>query len=406
MRPRPRNHKSSELLEALRIRYSVTHVEIAPSGDTQHMTQAESPINDLTYVEYRENLEHPDGDEEQLIDKIIASLRENNERAFKKYKKGIRDAHAKSHGILRGEMTVLPDLPEHLRQGVFATPKTYTIIARLSTTSGALRSDQVRGVRGLGLKVLEVDGDRLIEDGETTQDFVFVTEPRFPFKDTLEYSQDGMRSAKMLSYLPDIGVMGLSLFLRGAGRVLSLFGRKLPFKYSLFAKPNTLTLGETFYTAAPLQYGKYVAKLSVAPLSDSVTALTGKKVGRGHDAHTAAVVEFFKNNTAGYLVSAQLCTDTKTMPIEDATTEWPTDESPYQPVAKITYGRQDAHSTRRQEWGDDELSFNSWRAIADHKPLGSINRLKRRVYDASSDFRHTKNNKPQIEPRVPADIPS
>jgi hypothetical protein len=369
------------------------------------MTQAESPMNGLTYVEYREDLESPTDDEQQLIEKMIASLRDNNERAFKKYKKGIRDAHAKSHGILRGEMTVLPGLAEHLRQGIFATPKTYTVIARLSTTSGALRSDQVRGVRGLGLKVLEVDGDRLIEDGETTQDFVFVTEPRFPFKDALEYSKEGMRTAKLLSYLPDIGVMGVSLILRGARRVLRLFGGDLAFKYSLFAKPNTLTLGETFYTAAPLQYGKYVAKLSISPLSKSVTALTGKKVGRGFDAHTDAVVNFFKDNTAEYLVSAQLCTDTTRMPIENATTDWSADESPYQPVAKITYGRQDAHSEARRVTGDDVWEFNSWRAIADHRPLGSINRLKRDVYLASSKFRHEKNGKERAEPKVPADIP-
>ena len=73
----------------------------------------------------------------------------------------IRDAHAKSHGILYGELTVLPDLPEHLRQGIFAEPgRKYPIVARLSTTSGMIRSDQVRGVRGLGLKVIGVTGDR------------------------------------------------------------------------------------------------------------------------------------------------------------------------------------------------------------------------------------------------------
>jgi hypothetical protein len=369
------------------------------------MTQAETSTTELPYVPYTPGLESPRADEQQLIDRMIASLRNNNERAFKKYKKGIRDAHAKSHGILRGQMTVLPDLPDHLRQGIFATPKTYTVIARLSTTSGALRSDKVRGVRGLGLKVLDVEGDRLIEDGERTQDFVFVTEPRFPFKDALEYSRQGMRTAKMLSYVSDTGMTALSLILRGARKVLRIFGGDLPFKLVVFTKPNTLTLGETFYTAAPLQFGKYVAKLSVAPLSESVTALTGKNVGRGRDAHTEAVVDFFKNNTAEYLVSAQLCTDTTTMPIEDATTDWPTDQSPYQPVAKITYGRQDAHSDARRAKGDDVWEFNSWRAIADHRPLGSINRLKKDVYLASSKFRHEKNGLSRAEPRVAADIP-
>jgi hypothetical protein len=370
------------------------------------MTDA-APTPNRTYVTYREDLEEPRPDEPELIAKIIDALRGNNERAFKKYKHAIRDAHAKSHGVLRGELRVHPDLPEQLRQGIFATPATYPVMARLSTTSGALRSDQVRGVRGLAIKVLEVPGRRLVPDDDaTTQDFVFVNHAEFPFKDAYDYSRKGMLSAKALARTPDPLLLVGGALLRGAKRVLSVLGPKLPYSLSLFAEANTLTLGETFYTAAPLRYGKYVAKLSVAPLSKSVTDLTGKTLSsRDPDAHTKAVVEFFRHNSAEYVVSAQLCTDTAQMPIEDATKPWPQELSPYCPVATISYPVQDAYSPQRQVFGDDVLSFNSWRAIEDHRPLGSINRLKREVYDASSWFRHDKNNVPRFEPRTVADLP-
>jgi hypothetical protein len=370
------------------------------------MTEADPPTNNRTYVPYSADLESPRADEQELINKIKASLHKNNEKAFKKYRHGIRDAHAKSHGVLRGTLTVRPDLAEHLRQGIFATPATYDIVARLSTTSGSRRSDQVRGVRGLGIKVLGVQGPRAVEGDEaTTQDFVFVNEPRFPFKDALDYSRGGMRSARLLAHTPDTLMMVGSFLLRGAERVLMLFGGKLPFKLALFAKPKTHSLGETFYTAAPVRYGKYVAKLRVAPLSKSVTELTGIKVGNGANAYKDAVVDFFRTNGAEYVVSAQLCTDLAKMPIEDATIEWPEDESPYEPVAKITYPSQNADSPERQSFGDDVLSFNSWRAVAAHLPLGSINRLKKDVYDASSKYRHEKNNVEEKEPRLAADIP-
>jgi hypothetical protein len=370
------------------------------------MTEAESPINNRNYLTYSPDLESPRADEQELIDTIIAALRKNNEKAFKKYKHGIRDAHAKSHGILVGKLTVLPDLPDHLRQGIFATPTTYDIVARLSTTAGARRSDQVRGVRGLGIKVLGVRGPRLLEDDEaTTQDFVFVNEPRFPFRDALHYSKGGMRLARALSYMPDVGMMTIGLLLRGAKRVLAPFGPELPWNIAIFTEPNTHTLGQTFYTAAPLQYGKYVAKLSVAPLSPSVKALARVEVGKTASAHTTAVVDFLRTNSAEYQVCAQLCTDTKKMPIEDASVLWPENESPYEPVAKITYPAQDAYSEARMVYGDDVLEFNSWRAIADHRPLGSINRLKKDVYLASSKFRHEKNGKARAEPRTVADIP-
>jgi hypothetical protein len=370
------------------------------------MTEAESSTDKLSYVPYNPQLESPRADEAELVQSIIAALRSNNERAFKKYKHGIRDAHAKSHAILVGKLTVRPDLPEHLRQGIFATPTTYDIVARYSTTSGSQRSDRVRGVRGLGIKVLGVQGARAVEgDDATTQDFVFVNEPRFPFKDALDYSKGGMRSARLLSYAPDAAMRVASAVLRGGQRALGLFGAELPFKIALFAKPTTHTLGETFYTAAPLRYGNYVAKLSVAPLSPSVTQLTGVEVGTGDDAYRDAVVDFFRTNSAEFVVSAQLCTDLTRMPIEDATIEWPDGESPYQPLATITYPVQDAYSDERRDYGDDVLEFNSWRAIADHLPLGSINRLKKDVYLASSKFRHEKNGKARVEPTTIADVP-
>ncbi|MGW8652906.1 catalase, partial [Nocardia salmonicida] len=118
----------------------------------------------MSYLRYRDDLEKPRLDEERDIDKIIAVLRHNNERAYRKYKRGLRDAHAKSHGILRGELTVPAGLAPELAQGMFATPATYPVIARLSSTSGVIRSDQLRGVRGLGIKVLGIHGPRAMPE--------------------------------------------------------------------------------------------------------------------------------------------------------------------------------------------------------------------------------------------------
>jgi hypothetical protein len=64
-------------------------------------------------------------------------------------------------------------------------------------------------------------------------------------------------------------------------------------------------------------------------------------------------------------------------------------------VAKITFPVQKADGFNRRVFVDDVLSFNSWRGLEEHRPLGSINRLKRKVYDASSEFRHKMNNAPR-----------
>jgi hypothetical protein len=203
------------------------------------MTDTVDSPDTTAYVRYRGDLEQPRPDEDQLVKKIADVLHGNNEWAFKKYKHGIRDAHAKSHGILRGELTVYPDLPEPLRQGLFATPATYPVIARLSSTSGALRSDQSRGVRGLGIKALGVDGPRALpDDTATTQDFILVTHREFPFPDAHAYLKRGMPLAVLLARLPDTALILTGKVLGAAQAVLKRVGGSLPTALELLANPT------------------------------------------------------------------------------------------------------------------------------------------------------------------------
>lgn len=357
-----------------------------------------------TYVRYHPHLERPRSDEEEVIDRLVKALRYNNERAYRKFKHGLRDAHAKSHAVLRGDLTVYPDLPEELAQGLFAGPATYPVIARISTTSGVLRSDQLRGVRGLGIKVLGVHGERALPDDDaTTQDFIMVTHREFLFADAHAYLRLGMPTARLLAMLPDGALRAGSELLSAATKV----GVTLPPNLAVFVAPNTHILGETFYTSAPLRYGEYVAKMLYAPLSPAVNGLQGQLVPRsaGQDAHRDLIADFFATNSAQYELRVQLCTDLATMPIEDAAKEWDEEASPHRPVAKITFPAQNPYTPERRAFGDDVLSFNSWRSLAEHRPLGSINRLKRKVYDASSLYRHQVNRARQIEPVDISELP-
>jgi Animal haem peroxidase len=357
------------------------------------------------FVEYRKDLESQRPDEDEVITKIIDVLHQNNKWTFRKYKHAIRDAHAKSHGILQGKLTVddLKGDPD-LQQGLFAKPAEYDVIARLSSTAGAIRNDQLRGIRGLGIKVLGVEGTRALTGDEAkTQDFLLVTHREFPFADVHAYYRNGMWLAWLLARLPNFL---LSLFIDvavGADRL----GIPLPATVALFTRPNNHILGETFYSSAPLRYGKYVAKIEVAPSSPEVRALENVPVSvdAGDDAHTKEVVEFFETEEAKYELRVQLCTDSVAMPIEDATVAWSETASPHRKVATITFPSQNPYSDARRDFGDDVLSFNSWRALEDHRPLGSINRLKLRVYKASSQFRHEMNNVAPVEPSDITQLP-
>ena len=56
-------------------------------------------------------------------------------------------------------------------------------------------------------------------------------------------------------------------------------------------------------------------------------------------------------------------------------------------VAKITIRPQDFNTEARKRQCED-LFFTPWHGVAEHQPIGGINRLKLGVYRASSAFRH------------------
>ena len=92
------------------------------------------------------------------------------------------------------------------------------------------------------------------------------------------------------------------------------------------------------------------------------------------------------------------------MPVEDASVTWPEDESPYLPVARITVPRQDAWSDARLRSVNDGLAFSPWNALAAHRPLGSIMRVRRATYPVSSGFRAEHNGCPIQHPKSVAEL--
>ena len=101
------------------------------------------PLPSPPYLRYADGVEETQPDEQQLIDETVASMGRLNRYIFEKHQHAIRDAHAKSHGVLRGVLHIYPNLPEHLAQGLFREARTYPVIIRLSSAPGAIGSDKM-----------------------------------------------------------------------------------------------------------------------------------------------------------------------------------------------------------------------------------------------------------------------
>jgi hypothetical protein len=316
-----------------------------------------------------------------------------------------RSVHAKSHGLLRGELEVLDGLPEALRQGLFATARRYPAVVRLSTPPAEKLDDRVSLPRGLSLKVVGVVGARVEgSEGDTTQDFLMINGPAF----SAGSAKGFLRNLQLLEKTTDKAPRAkeaLSAVMRGANAVLEAVGIDSATVKTLGGHPETNPLGETYFTQVPLLYGPYMAKLSLAPVSPSLRLLTDAPIeteGRP-DALRDAVSEFFGGQYAGDAVwelRVQLCTDIETMPLESPDKEWPQEESPYIPVARLRIPRQPAWDAERVQAIDQGMSFNPWHALAAHRPLGAVMRARRAVYPLSVQFRSSRSGCPVREPRA------
>ena len=360
-----------------------------------------------TYVRYSDDVEQIQPHEDELVQQVEATFDRLRRMVFEKHRHALRDAHAKSHGVLKGELQIYDNLPEHLAQGLFATPRTYPIIMRFSTAPGDLQPDGISALRGMAIKVIGVEGKKVLEaeQDEVTQDFLLVNFPVIPTGDVGSYLKGQLQQEKKAG-LPEEVKSLTSSALRTVNEAVMKVGGQLTPDLAGSNMPQTHILGETFFSMAAHRYGDYVAKVNAVPVSDSLLPLVGKHIDASEpSALRDLVVDFFAKNSAEYELRIQLCTDLEKMPVEDASIEWDEKESPYVAVAKIVIPQQAAYSTPRRVFADEKLSFNPWHTLPAHRPLGSIQRVRVRVYEASTQFRHEMNEQPRIEPRSIDEIP-
>ncbi len=355
----------------------------------------------ITPIPYSPDVEKPEKDEAEVAEGLIKEMRKVSETTYEDGGHALRSVHAKSHGILDGELEIYDGLPGILAQGLFATPGRHQVVMRLSTIPGDILDDSVSTPRGLAVKVFDVAGPRLSgSEDAATQDFVLVNGPSFAAANGKVF----LANLKLLAATTDKAEGAkkvLSAVNRGVEAALEAVGGKSANLITMGGQPETHILGESFYSQVPIRYGGYIAKVGVFPISPELQALTGSKLKLGDAPNSLreAVVEFFRTHGGEWELRVQLCTDLDKMPVENASKQWDEDESPYLAVGKITAQPQTAWSEARSEAVDDGMAFSPWHGLDAHRPLGSIMRLRKRAYEMSAKFRETHNHLPVQEPR-------
>ena len=277
---------------------------------------------------------------------------------------------SKSIACLNGEFKVHGDIPQALKQGIFSRPVSYPAMLRFASASE--QDDSRKDIRGLSIKVSNVDG-AVLWGRPGTQDFLlnsypalFVSTPE-EFLSFIRARQAGEERRFFLNPTAP-RPKALSIVSRARQRHLS-------------------PLDIRYWSTVPFRHGEnggQVVKYSVTHCSDYTTATP---VDAGRNQLRAAVKAHLQQGSACFHFGVQRQVDPNTMPVEDPTVIWDEKVSPFETVATIVV--EDQVFDDPESLADCErISFNPWQSLPAHEPLGRMNWVRRLVYDRAARLRN------------------
>jgi hypothetical protein len=329
--------------------------------------------------------------EERLTDEIIGVIRQFILRRFHEGRRpALRDAHAKDTGCVKAYFRVDPDLDPTLRHGVFQPGKEFKAWIRFSNGNSEVLSGRVPDARGMAIKLLGVEGRKLLDDEKNTQDLILANNPIF-FIDDLQRYKDTLVKFHSGGFLRQ----GSALFrLRGRERWLAIMVNMSLLTNPLFSQYWSMTPYRLGVDADRKLAVKYTAKPRLAEWPGFFTQL-GTFLSPGFSLKKE-MNDTLSGNEMWFDFYMQRYIDQRT-PIEDSKIEWTEDISRPQHVAKIIIPMQNCISSE-QDFFCENLSFNPWHCLPEHKPLGVVNRVRKAIYSRISELRHELNLVPRQEP--------
>lgn len=283
---------------------------------------------------------------------------------------------------MRGEFEIRPDLRRGLRKGIFAAPRTYRAWVRFAGPGPLAPPDiEDNGILSVGIKLMGVEGDKLLDDEKGPQDFTGITAPTFTTPtvfENLKLQRHILQGTPIMYFLNPLD----SHLLDGAMQ-------------ALYAKTHSNPLDEQYYSCGASLLGEGQAmQYSIRPRGGERT-----KVPRHpSDAYLReAMAATLKRRDVFFDFLIQIQADPYRMPVEVGSVEWPQRLSPFVPAATLRLPPQEFASEAQLAFASN-LSFNPGHCIAAHRPLGNQNRARKRLYLELSRLRQAMNGEARIEP--------
>jgi catalase len=309
------------------------------------------------------------------IDKFIKDIEENKTSYI------ARGAHAKGHACVKAYFDVTKSITPELQQGIFQTPgKRYKSWIRFSNARSYMKGnhDADKDAHGMAIKLFNIYDNTLIkpDDGTETQDFLMHDSPVFFAADLEDYNRFVESDDKILYFIEGINPFKWKL-------------RELMHGLATLKKPPPSPLWSQYFSNTAYKFGPQNIKFSTK------SCVTSSEIAdqdtSDPDFLSKTMSEELQNGDACFEFRVQFQDNDKYMPIEDPSILWKESDSPFITLAKIIIPKQEFDSEDQQQFCEN-LSFSPWNSLEEHRPIGQLNRIRKEVYQASSTYRHTKNN--------------
>jgi hypothetical protein len=296
-----------------------------------------------------------------------------------------RGGNTKTHGVVRGEFTIRDDLPERMRRGIYAEPKTYRAWVRFSGPGPYVTTDiDDVGFMSIGIKLLGVPGPKLLEDERSTLDMFGISTPTFVTPDT--------KSNAQLQHWSYMNAPFLYFFDPRHTHVLD------GIMQFLWTKTQTSPLEGEYFSCVPYLLGEDQAiQYCVRPRLKTRSRVPNLPLRPPDNYLREAMAATLASQDVEFDVLLQLQTDPFLMPVENNAVLWPEKLSPRVPAAVLRIPKQTFDSAEQLAFAR-VLSYNPWHSIPEHRPLGNQNRTRFWLYKELSTLRQSMNGTPHYEP--------
>jgi hypothetical protein len=320
-------------------------------------------------------------DEEALTRRIIDHMGEFLTRQYTG-KVALRAGNTKTHGLVRGSFEVMADLPAELRQGVFGSPRVYPAWVRLAGPGPFSPADMDdNGILSMSIKLMGVEGEKLLDDERWTQDFTGISAPTFTTPNVVEnlkLQQQIGKGTPALYFINPLDSHLLDAVMQG-----------------LYSRAHANPLELQYFSCVPYLWGQgRAAQYSVRPAAPRRSGVPRRPAP---NYLREAMATTLREREVCFDFLVQLQTDPRSMPVENASVIWPQRRSPYRKVATLRIPVQEFDSPEQMSF-DRVLSFNPWHSVAEHRPLGNQGRARRAIYQEMSRYRQRMNRDTHVEP--------